>query len=260
MTDDDWAPLPAADLALRPGESVDVPVRAVVQPPPAPPASPVPDPAAEAALAALQHKLRTAKPATSLLAIAGQAAHKAARKQRARANPSLQATVATIADDPTARPQIAYDPGADGRDEREESDWYRALPQKEQERLQRQWAEERGRFRDGGAKFRARMQRAAIGGACVMGLLGICQSLLLGGFGLVPVMAVAGAIAAMVAEVCRGDRFVYSLLGALAWVCVMGPVVLQIPFAMPGLLMAAYGMGAIGMEGEMRRSGGFRDR
>jgi hypothetical protein len=73
-------------------------------------------------------------------------------------------------------------------------------------------------------------------------------------------MLLAGAIAGAIAELCRGDRFVYALCGGLAWACVMGPVLFVQPFVMPGVMLAAYGMGAMGMEGEMRRSGGFADR
>jgi hypothetical protein len=218
------------------------------------------DPRAEQALAELKRKLQQTPKGQSLIAAVQQREQKCARRERAAVAEPLRATVVTMADDPTQRAQLAYDQGADGRDEREESEWFRALPRKEQERLRGQWADERCRFTDGWARFRVRMVRAMSGGALVMGILGVLQSLLLGGFELVPAMAFAGACAGGFAELFRGDRFVYALCGGLAWVCVMGPVVLRQPFALPGLTMAAYGLGAIGMEGEMRRSGGFKDR
>src|SRR5688572_8969043 len=146
---DDWAPLAEALLCERPGDAVDV--KKTVSRPAAPAAAaaspaPAPDPAAERALAALKAKIERSGPAKSLIADVQHRAQKCARKQRATtatvAAP-LQATLAKIADDPTTRPELAYDRGAAGRDAREESDWYRALPVAEQDRLHAAWSGQR---------------------------------------------------------------------------------------------------------------------
>ncbi|MGB3968786.1 MAG: hypothetical protein WBO45_18780 [Planctomycetota bacterium] len=257
MTEDEWAPLPAVELCRQPGERAEVAPRRA--PRAAAPSPPEPDPAAQRLLADLQARLAKATPATNWLAEARRREDKERRQLRAAGAPELAATAVT-GSDPTATPVVHYDRGPDGRDGREDSDWFRALPAAEQQRLHAVWATERGRFTNQGALFAVRMRRALAHGALVMGALGVLQSLLLGGFGLVPAMAFAGAVAAAGAELCRGDRFVYALAGGLAWVVVMGPLVPGNPFVLYGLLMAAYGMGAIGMEGEMRRSGGFPDR
>lgn len=271
MTEDDWAPLPDAALATRPGEAADVVRREVPLPVPVAPAPPVSavsaaapkprsalSPEQERLLAQLRAKVAGSPAAANLLTAARKRQEKAERKRRAVADPTLAATVVT-GSDPFAIPVVEYAAGADGRDEREESEWFAKLPAKEQDRLRREWTAERCRFADSGQQCRRRLRRVTWQGALVMGALAVAQSLLLGGFGLVPVMTLAGAIAALLAELARGDRFVYAVAGGLAWVVVMGPVILTQPLAMPGLLMAAYGMAAVGMEGEMRKSGGFKE-
>lgn len=268
MTDDDWAPLPDAALAARPGEAADVARRDVPLPVPVVPAPLVPaaapkptttlTPEQERLLAQLRAKVAGNPAAANLLTAARKRQEKAERKRRAVADPALAATLVT-GSDPFAVPVVEYAAGAEGRDEREESEWFLQLPAKEQERLRREWTAERCRFADSGQQCRRRLLRVAWQGALVMGGLAVAQSLLLGGFGLVPVMTLAGAIAALLAELGRGDRFVYAVAGGLAWVVVMGPVILGQPLAMSGLLMAAYGMAAVGMEGEMRKSGGFKE-
>jgi len=65
------------------------------------------------------------------------------------------------------------------------------------------------------------------------------------------------ALAAGVAELCRGGRFIYAAAGGLAFAAVMGPTVFIQPLSLTSLLLASYGMASIGMDGEMRRSGGF---
>jgi hypothetical protein len=272
MSHDDWEPLPPEVRIAHPGEVAGPAPRAraatAAGPAPLPPAAggenspPRPtepaSPAALAAFTALQQKLALRPASRSLVAAVMQDQSKRARRQRAIANPDCAATLVQL-DVPAPTPEVVYRAGPDGRDEREDSDWFVGLPAPEQARLRTQWQRERLRFAKTGRLWWLRLRRAACHGALVLGGLGILQSLLLGGFQLVPAMALAGAVAAGVAMAVRGDRFVYALLGGLAWVIVMGPVVLVQPFAMPGLLLAAYGMGAVGMEGEMRRSGGFRD-
>ena len=269
MSDADWEPLPKEQLCGNPGEFVALGKRPVapaapspaVAAPPAPvPAAPAPaavDPAAERALQDLQQKLAVSQPAASWVAHSLQKQRRVREKRAREPKTAALAEAVITATGPAA--VVAIDERASNLDARELEPWFKELPAREQERLRQRWWEERERFAHEGQRWQRRMLRALGHGALVMGLLGILQSLLLGNLFLVPTMAAAGAMAAGLAEMFRGDRFVYALCGALGWVLVMGEVVLQQPFAMPGLLMAAYGMGAVGMEGEMRRSGGFRD-
>ena len=265
MSDADWEALPKELLCGNPGEFAELakrpapPPAATVAPAPSSSAqktapAPVVDLAAERALLALQQQIAARQPSTSWVAQSLRRAARQERKEKAANTPVLAETLVE-ADHPPA--QVTIDEQASNLDARELEPWFKELPQGEQERLRLRWFEERNRFANSGQVWKNRLLRAFGNGALVMGALGVMQSLLLGGFDLVPKMVAAGATAATFAELCRGDRFVYALWGGLGWTVVMGPVILANPFAMPGLLMAAYGMGAIGMEGEMRRSGGF---
>jgi hypothetical protein len=232
-----------------------------------------PDPAAERALSALKQRLLALGPARSLIAAVQ---HREQRRQRQQAAAKVQSLQATLvqASAPTPPPAAPTTPAAgpippsagatDGvaadRDARELEPWFRELPAREQHRLRAVWWEERHRHDHAWIGHRRRLQRAASYGAMVLGGLGLLQSLLVGGFHTVLPLAIAGAFAALVAEAVGGGRFAYAGLGPIAWFVVMGPTLMANPFAMYGVLMAAYGFGAIGMDGEMRRSAGFVDQ
>lgn len=286
MTDDDWAPLPEGELCQRPGEGVAVPPRAAVAArAPVAPAAPVPaparaprpakpavkpvDPEAERALAALKAKIAAAAPATSLIADVQHRQQREERKRQAVGKvPELVAAVVAPpsaalppapAPAPEPAPEVVIDTAACEVDPRELEPWFKQLPASERERLRAQWWLERHRHDGKGLAVRRRLQRALGYGALVFFVLGVLQAMLVGSVALVPMLTAAGAVAGGLAEILGGGRFVYALAGAMAFVAVMGPMVLVQPLSLTSLLIACYGMGAIGMDGEMRRSGGFRD-
>lgn len=285
MTDlNDWEPLPSEHLAAHPGEFVESGQPGMRAPAdswsegPASPAEPSPakpprattrpsvtrrsgkplDPAAERALQRLKAKLQKARASRSLIAEVQRREEKQERRQRAGRAPQLAASGPVVVATPAvASLAVDYAQGHDGRDLREESPWFLDLPKGEQERLHRQWATERVRFSGVAAVRRRHLQRVIAHGALVSFVFAVLQVLLLGGFGYVPILTAAGAAAAGVAQVCRGDRFVFALAGGFAYAAVMLPVFLTNPYALTGVMLAAYGMGTVGMEEEMRRSGGF---
>jgi len=271
-TADDWAPLPSDDLCARPGEACDLVKK--TPPPSAPPPAPVApapttprDLAAEEALAALKQKLAATAPATSLVATVQHREQRAERRRKAATAATACAetivktpdVVAPVPDEaPPAEPvQAAGDPDVDPR---ENEPWFRKLPHTERERLRARWWLGKHRHDGGGVVLRKRLQRAIGYGALCFFVLSLLQSLLMGSFALVPLLTVAGALAAGCAELSGGGRFAYAFAGAAAFVLVMGVEVLMQPLSLTGLMIAAYGMGTIGMDSEMRRSGGFREK
>ncbi len=285
----DWEPLPSERLAAHPGEFLDsgqsvcrAPADSWALPPAAAAAPAVPpttsparspanpgvarkvqkplDPAAERALQRLKAKLKKARAPLSLVAEVQHREEKQERQQRAGRAPQLATNCAVVvATQPAAVAPLVVDyaVGLAGRDAREEQPWFLELPKDEQERLHHEWASERVRFAGVGAVRRRHLQRVIAHGALVSFVLAVLQVLLLGGFTYVPILTAAGAAAAGVAQACRGDRFVFAMAGGLAYAAVMLPVFLQNPYALTGVMLAAYGMGTVGMEEEMRRSGGF---
>ncbi len=267
MSTDDWEPLPPNEFCAHPGEAVDLRKRALAAtvattasvPTVAPPKAsspPVDSAQTERGLAELRAKIAQHEPSASLIATVQRDVLRKERKQRAAKAAELVATVVSVAG---PAPVVVVDEQTCNLDGRELEPWFKDLPAEEQLRLRNQWAQTRLRGTDGWLRLHRRLGRALCHGALVFTFMGLFQALLLGGFGLVPVLAAVGAIAAGLAELARGDRFVYALAGGLGYVVVMGPVVLIQPFALCSLLFAAYGMGAIGMEGEMRRSAGYND-
>jgi hypothetical protein len=281
MTDDDWAPLPADDLHRRPSDPQPSPRAAATAAaaaastatvsPPRPPLTPDEEREAERALAALRAQLAHAEPATSFVAEITHRDQKAARKARACQLAELAATVAAVpaaaAPERTAAVAAPAAPApraaacvADDVDPREREPWFLELPAQERERLRAVWFAERHRHDDGWRARRRRLQRAFVYGGALFLVMGLLSALLLGGFQHVVPLALGGAIAALVAEACGGGRFVYAGCGGIAFAVVLGANVFLQPLCLVLILMASYGMGAIGMDGEMRRSGGFGDR
>jgi hypothetical protein len=251
----DWEPLTETQRASNPGEAANTRPRPAVDAA----AQRAADAAAERALQELQARIRKATPSCSLVAEVQRRAARHERRQRAAQAPALGSckpvrSTVQVSDLPL---DLQYDPGADGRDSREEQPWFLALPEAERARLHEQWAAERTRFLGAGRRRLAGIGRAMGGGALVMLLLGLAQALLLGGFCMVPALVAAGAIAAGVAQACRAGRYGFALAGGVAYTALMIPTILGNPYALPSILMAVYGMGLIGMGEEMRRTGGF---
>ena len=97
---------------------------------------------------------------------------------------------------------------------------------------------------------------------CPTGLfaaMAVLQSPLVGSFEKVLPLTFAGCLAAALAELAGGGRVRYAVAGTVAFLGVMGATVLAQPFALMSLMLCAYGMATLGMDGEMRKSGGFGD-
>lgn len=258
MTDDDWAPLPVDDLGAHPGEKFDLGRRTPAPPAPrvAPTPAPAPDPEAERMVAAFRRRLAQQPAAGSLIAALQHREQRLHRKQRAAASASLAMTVVRGVASP---PSLAVDEVGSDLDPRELEPWFQELPHAEQERLRRQWFAHRHRHDGDWRAFWRQLRRAIAHGALLFFVMAVLQSLLLGGFALVLQLTLAGAAAAGIAQACRGDRFLYALCGSLAFVVVQGPTVFVQPLSLCSLLLASYGMAAVGMDREMRTSGGFRE-
>ena len=64
----------------------------------------------------------------------------------------------------------------------------------------------------------------------------------------------------VVGEASGGGRFAYGAAGGVAYLLVLGPQLLLSPFGLVMVLMASFGLAALGMQNEMERSGGFTQR
>jgi hypothetical protein len=292
MTDDDWQPLPPEQVVAHPGEfeglakRFDAPPTSIAPNVPAASAPtgtavetrrefperlpikprieeklppPPANPEADRALDALRAKIAAAKPAQSIIASAQHREQKAERQQQAAAAPELAATVATIAATPPPAPAVEYAEGKDGRDPREDAEWFQALPPHERERLAGVWRAERERFAKEPDRRRRSLERAALDGAIVFFVVGVLAAFLTGAWATIAKMTIGGAIGALLAQMVGGGRFRYAMAGAAVFLCVLGGSVLGKPFLLYLLLGATYAMGAVGMDREMRRSGGFRE-
>lgn len=264
----DWDPLPEAQRAAHPGELVAAPETAaapVTKPRAAPKPREVADPAAAAALRRLEQRLASSKPGTSFIAAVQRREDREQRRRTAAQAPF--ADDAKVVHSSFSGPEdvplpVAFadpDAGADV-DPREREPWFVDLPVPEQERLRAFWWHERHRHDDVGIQLRRRLGRAVAHGALVFFVLGLLQVMLHGGFAVLPTLTAAGALVAGAAELCGGGRFLYAFAGAAAFVVVLGPLVLLQPLGMISLLLSTYTMGLLGMDGEMRRSGGFGGR
>lgn len=150
-------------------------------------------------------------------------------------------------------------------DDRERADWFLRLPEHEQQRLREHWRARGDHVDVDALRSRAWLQRSAIEGAVLFTFVGIAQFVFCGGGGFLPLVlafTIAGALAAALAQLLDGGRFLFALLGALAWAVVGIPTLGAGVISAFGLLvsqLATFGMGALGMDREMRRSGGFRE-
>lgn len=286
MTDDDWAPLPPDQHGLHPGELVEPGKRRAPVPEPSPPRERAPSPppivwddpaadaAAERALAALKEKIAAAGPSTSLIAEVQNrrlqrqrrekgkqaAAARALQRQESDALVPPPPAFADAVEPPKETPVVDIDTAAAADiDPRETEPWFAELPKKEQERLRTHWWHERHRHDDAGVRARRRIGRAAGHGAALFFAMAVLQSPLVGSFEKVLPLTFAGCLAAALAELAGGGRVRYAVAGTVAFLGVMGATVLAQPFALMSLMLCAYGMATLGMDGEMRKSGGFGD-
>ena len=255
MTDEDWTPLPAADLCQRPGEGAMVQKREPAPPPPPPPVPKPADPAAERALAALKAKIAQAAPAASLIGKAQHREQREERKQKAAGAPQLAATLVK-GDDPFAKPVVEYAAGDDGRDEREESEWFKALPAEERDRLHAAWTDKRTHEVGARAGQRANANRRFVAAVVVFAVTmvlgtGVYWHATLG----------AGIVCGLWWRHARPCRFL-DPLRAIGCLYVMQTVAMiahgraSPTMFMDSVLLVALAA-VVGFDGEIRRSGGF---
>ncbi len=266
MTDDDWAPLPEGDLCARPGEVADVarrlptptamPVPVAAPAPAMAPAPKVEDPRAEPALAELKRKLQQTPKGRSLIAAVQQREQKCARRERAAAAEPLRATMVTMADDPTQRPQLAYAVGADGRDEREESEWFRGLPAAEQERLHQSWAGKRAHATDSAMGQRRVANRRMVASLFVFG-----ATIVLGSGAFWHATLGASIVCGIWWRYAAPDRFMDPIRAIVTLFGLQGTAMLVQGASNPSMFMDAVLVVAfaafVGFASEIRRTGGF---
>ncbi len=266
MTDEDWEPLPPEQLVLHPGEdaALDRAAAAPASPAPAESESRVSSTAElqqqAAAVAAIQERLAAAGPSKSFVSAVERSSGRQRRRRHAAQRADLQAVdgrdVAPRREGDLPLP-VAFAEGREGRDPREEEAWFCALPVEERGRLHDVWANQRERKRRI-ARWRPKHAWRAFAHtsllAAVIGVL--CTPL---GLSLARVGAIAmiGGVAGLVAHICRSGRFGYAIAGVVTFLLGMGDALLSSPFVMIAGLMFSFGFGALGMEQEMRWSGGF---
>jgi len=269
--EDDWAPLTEEQLAMRPGEVEDAPFVGefarvaekvaepeVEEPLEPPPKKPV-DPRAEQMMRELEERVAKAGRGDSLISQVQRREHRTARKQKAKARvaPQLAAMCVVGEAPPEPEPEFEIAKKSDV-DPRELETWFQELPEDERERLRESWSSERHRFDHTGKVWRRRMKRAAIYGSICFVTTGMLMSYLFMDLNYLWRFALVGPIAGCVAQLCGGERFTYGLVGAIGFIAAIGSAI-AIPFSWYGLLFAITTMCAMGLDGEMRRTGGCTD-
>lgn len=262
---DGWAPLPAPTLSSEPARSAKpVPVL------PRPAIEPVS--ATKALRNALGETIDAAAQERALRELQ-QRLHERPRERdpvhAAFVHPTRRAT--TTGDDtaPEARPDpraasidgsrdasqsIAF---ADGHDAREDQAWFQQLPEDERERLREEWRWQRERFDELPKKKWRDVRLAAMQGAFVFFCVALLTTMASGYGGATGWLVLAGAAAAALARAANGGRFVFAIAGALAYAAAMRGTLLQSTLLWYVWSAAAFGLGLLGLDREMRQSGGF---
>lgn len=256
---DDWAPLSADQRTLHPGERSpgQDPAQRDGQASGDDEAAPVDEEAAQQLVRALQEKADARGPSGSLVAALRRREAREARGRAARA--AAAATVDAAPDGAEARAS-AFDVGSGSEvDPRELEAWFQELPEAEQARLRAVWARQRHRFDFAGKAARTRLLRAAAFGAAMFVCNGLLMVLLTGDLWRCLLYAPVGAAAGLLGQCMGGLRFHYMAAGALGFSVVEGANVLANPIMLYGLLFAISSMALVGMDREMRMSGGERD-
>lgn len=269
---------PLANRAGKPKEPAALP-----EPPPSPPD----DPAVLRALAALRAKLHAAPPSQSFVAAMQERERRDERRRRrgrrapvlaapsARAS-ELHADGALAATRPAAGPasgpssidtaveapvgrrdeEPEGEPAALDHDPREASDWFRALPEVERQRLHRVWAEKRANAARAAANMAQNGNQRLLAGLVVF-----VAVMLLGTRGNWHATLGAGIVCGIWWRHARADRFLDPLRAGLCMLVLQGIAMVcngvpspQLFFDAPLLVAFA---ALVGFDGEMRRTGGF---
>lgn len=262
----DWDPLPPERIGLHPGEDMALGERPEDAAPTATAAVEAAEREfdarrAEAALASLQQRIDAAprRQNVALVEAIEQRERKRERKRCAATSAKLLgcgvvASKLEAADIPL---EVDYGKGGGGRDRREDESWFRDLPDTEQRRLRAVWAADRRRA-DNAARWNPRkMNRAMLGGAISGALIGLLLCLLGGSVAQAGAMAMLGGGGAALAQLFGGGRHLFAFVGILVFFAVYGAAALTNPYLLMGWMLTTYGFGVLGMEAEMRQSGGF---
>jgi len=266
--DDDWAPLGAEQLAMRPGEVDASRARFQEKIPPSPakpesrvapaPARPL-DPLAEQLVRDMQRRLAAAGRSDNWTADAQRREDRLARQRVVAEKVASEledlCVVGTVPESLSPVLEVATESDMDPR---ELEPWFGELPEVERARLRRSWSAARHKFDFAGKMWRRRLCRAAAYGALCFVLTGLLMSFLFMDLWVLSRCALVGPFAGVAALLIGGGRFSYGLLGLLGFVVAMGSGIMM-PFALYGMLFCVATMAALGMDGEMRRSAGCRD-
>lgn len=270
--EDDWAPLTEEQLAMRPGEVQDGPcagefVRIKAGGEPLAEAASVGDspeltsekpldPRAEKMMRELEERVAKAGRGDSLISQVQRREHRTARKQKAKARVAAQLAATCVVGEAPPEPPPEFEIAKKSDlDPRELEPWFQELPEEERERLRDSWHDERHRFDHTGKVYRKRLKRAAIYGSMCFFATGVLMSWLFMDLNYLWRFAILGPIAGCAAQVMGGERFTYGAVGAIGFVGAIGSGIV-IPFSWYGLLFTISVMCMLGMDGEMRRSGG----
>lgn len=269
--EDPWAPLSPEQLAKRPGEeheaAPDSAPRSAAQPGrakpvcamPAAPKVRAPNEQGEKLLRALQDRIANAGPGDSLIAEVQnrerRAASKSKKAERASADLGSHLVKGTLP--PPPAPVLEVHAASD-LDPRELESWFLELPEAERKRLRATWHGERHRFDDAGAKSRARILRAAAHSSLVFCASALVMGFLMWSSTVLVLLIVIGPMVGAVAQLLGGGRFTFALVGLFGFCLGMLGGSLS-PLCMYGALLTTFAMAAVGMDGEMRRSGGCED-
>lgn len=259
--DDDWAPLPAEKLVVRPGE-VEAPA-----PPPAKmprPATPRPrrrpTPEGERAFAELQQRLLAMPPSDSIVAEMQRREQREARRRdgRARAGEQLAATVVAVDEVVEPAPELEFDEGHSEVDPRELEPWFQGLPETERERLRETWAAKRDRFAD-----QKQVQRRVANRRTVAALLCFAAVFVLGSHAMWHVTFGAGIVCGIWWRHAPPDRMMDPIRAAVCMIGLQCVALLAFGAISPTLgfdCVLLVGMTAlVGFDGEIKRSGGFSE-
>lgn len=272
--DDDWAPLPAEEVATQESrerhraqrQQIEMPKAAVhpidkaQHPKDTTGGDAKPTDLAEVALVQLRERLaRQRKPANPVQ----QAFRKASKRpeqtltDEAQSRPTSLPCVANSADQSE---QITMD----GRDPREDLPWFRALPQDEQARLLSHWKELRDRSASLREQGKQHLLRAMMHGAVMSVVLVVVTEVgfmvrtgNLGAFGWRIPLLVLGTAAAACSHAIGGGAWTFALAGLVAYLGALRSAILLSPNMLFACWIATMLFGLLGLEREMLQRGGF---
>ena len=246
-------PAPAVPMRAAPSSSPTTPS-------PLRPTPPL-DPAAAQAFAALQRKLAAAPPGQSLVSESLRRDEQVVRRKRAVQGPVAPefAALHVQGRDPEAEPALEYAQGANGRDPREDEDWYRKLPPAEQERLSAQWAKARAHRLD------VKRNQRRIGNRRFVAAVVIAAATVFTGTGFLWHVTIgAGVLTGLWWRRAGADRFLDPIRALACLVVAHAAALLQTGdpnpmFWMDAVLIVSLSA-LVGFDGEIKRTGGFDQR